>query len=57
LDCVRNAGKATRFEAAPSKAESAIDELLTEVDRGAAKALERKDLRGLILSSNPEPRR
>jgi membrane protein len=57
LDCVRNAGKAIHVEGAPSKEESAIDELLIDVDQSAAKVLERKDLQALILSLSPERRR
>ena len=57
LDCVRNAGKTNRTEGIPSKEESAIDELLKDVDQSAAKALERKDLQMLILSLSPERRR
>jgi membrane protein len=57
LDCVRNSGKTNRTEGTPTKEESAIDELLKDVDQSAAKALERKDLQTLILSLSPERRR
>lgn len=58
LDCVRYAGKSTRVEGARSQEENAIDKLLTDVEQSAATALERKDLKALILSvSAPERHR
>jgi len=57
LDCVRNAGKGVIIESKPDKEDVAIDELLADVDRSAAKALEQKDLQGLILRLSPPQQR
>lgn len=53
LDCVRNAGKKVKAPMDLSEEESEIDDLLLEVDRSAAEALEGKHLQSLIVSLSP----
>jgi membrane protein len=53
LDCVRNAGKKTRSQAERSKEETEVNNLLASLELSSEKALEGKNLQGLILSVTP----
>lgn len=60
LDCVRNSGKSVKVPGprGKEKEESAIDDILLEVDQAAAQTLEGKNLQALILSmEQPQARR
>jgi membrane protein len=57
LDCVRNSGKSVKVPSQRGKEESAIDDILLEVDQAAAQTLEGQNLQALILSIEPQIRR
>jgi len=52
LDCVRNSGKIVHPPAMRQEAENVIDDLLFDVDRAAAQALDGKTLQSLILAED-----
>jgi membrane protein len=60
LDCVRNSGKSVKVPGprGKEKEESAVDDILLEVDQAAAQTLEGRNLQALILSmEQPQARR
>jgi membrane protein len=52
LDCVRNSGKIVHPPAMRQEAENVIEDLLFDVDRAAAQALDGKTLQSLILAED-----
>jgi membrane protein len=52
LDCVRNSGKIVHPQAMRQEAENVIEDLLFDVDRAAAQALDGKTLQSLILAED-----
>ena len=52
LDCVRNSGKIVHPPAMRREAENVIEDLLFDVDRAAAQALDGKTLQSLILAED-----
>jgi membrane protein len=53
LDCVKNSGKKTQMQGERSEEEMEINNLLSDVERMSAKALEGKSLQGIILNLTP----
>jgi len=53
LDGVRNAGKSLKARDQKDDEETAIDDLLLQVDQATGKALEGKTLQALIVSLDP----
>ena len=57
LDGVRNSGASAKVPSPAGKEETAIDDILFEVDQATAQTLEGQNLQTLILSMEPRPAR
>jgi DNA-binding IscR family transcriptional regulator len=53
LDCLRNSGMKTKISEDASAEESEINDLLLHLERSTTKALEGKNLQGLVVSLGP----